>query len=122
MSRKLILSIALAAFIPLGVRSAELTNVNGQVFVNKGFGYEPVGSSLQVSPGDRIRTREGGAQIVYKNGYVQTIEQGQIGLILANPPGAESANLNSGTAPNASGVPLRPSVQTLSVAPRPLGP
>jgi hypothetical protein len=48
----------------------------------------------KVSPGDRIRTGNGSANIVYENGYAQKVGPNQVVAVQHTPPqpGSESAS------------------------------
>ncbi len=85
MFRAIVTSLALVAIVSSSAQSAQLINIQGDVLVNKGDGYKPVIYNVVVSPGDRVLVVEGSVEIVYENGFIQTLGHGQVALVVANP-------------------------------------
>jgi hypothetical protein len=68
--------------------AAHLKNVSGEVLVNRGQGYQPVTEGVDVHPGDRVRVVIGSTDVVYWNGTAVHVGNGEIVLVLTEPPGA----------------------------------
>jgi hypothetical protein len=45
---------------------------------------------MQLSPGDRIRVTAGCAKVVYDNGYLSKLCQGQMTVVAYNPPAPQA--------------------------------
>jgi hypothetical protein len=66
----------------LGTCSADLSAVQGAVFVNNAAVTEP----QPLAAGDRVRVASGFAKIVYCNGAIVELAEGQAVAVLASPP------------------------------------
>ncbi len=86
MFRVVALSLPLAASIAVGAWATQLSNVQGDVLVNKGDGFTPARNNLPLVPGTRIQVLEGSAQVEYGNGYVASLGPHQMMIVLINPP------------------------------------
>jgi hypothetical protein len=81
--------IAVVLFVSLaasGAQAALLTNVQGMVTVNHGYGYEPAGDGRMIGPGDRVHAGEGSADIVYENGSTVKVRSGQTVIVRSTAP------------------------------------
>lgn len=67
----------------LGASMADLTDVQGSVFVNN----SAVTGNTKLSAGDRVRSVTGSARIIYGNGAAVEVAAGQTVAVLAHPPG-----------------------------------
>jgi hypothetical protein len=67
-------------------RAGHLANVQGKVLLNRGQGFQPVRGDVDVSPGDRVRAVGGSAEIVYWNGTIVPVQNGQMVVVLSNDP------------------------------------
>jgi hypothetical protein len=86
MLRKPIAIMLSATLAVSGAQAAVLTNIQGTVTVNHGYGYEPAGVGGPVGPGDRVHAGEGSAAIVYENGSTVNVGPGQTVIVLSTPP------------------------------------
>jgi hypothetical protein len=93
-ARALITAAVAATLFATYAQAATLTNVEGAVSVSHGGAYAPAAMGAKVSPGDRIRTGKGSANIVYENGYAQRVGPNQVVAVQHTPPqpGSESAS------------------------------
>ena len=101
--------LSIACSMAVGAWSAQaatLTNTEGAVSVNRGYGFQQVVAGLQVNPGDRVRTGEGATDIVYENGCAARVGPHQLTVVLSNPPacGAGAAFEDSSTIPLVAGL------------------
>jgi hypothetical protein len=86
MLRKPIAIVLSATLAVSGAQAALLTNIQGTVTVNHGYGYEPAGVGGPVGPGDRVHVGEGSAAIVYENGAAVKVGPGQTVIVLSTAP------------------------------------
>jgi hypothetical protein len=86
MFRKPIAVVLIASLAASGAQAALLTNVQGMVTVNHGYGYQPAGVGGQMGPGDRVHAGEGSADIVYENGCTVKVGSGQTAIVLGTAP------------------------------------
>ena len=86
MLRKPIAIALIASLAVSGAQAALLTNVQGTVTVNHGYGYEPAGVGGPVGPGDRVHAGEGSADIVYENGSAVNVGSGQTVIVQSTTP------------------------------------
>ena len=86
MLRKPIAIALIASLAVSGAQAALLTNIQGMVTVNHGYGYEPAGAGGRVGPGDRVHAGEGSADIVYENGSTVNVGAGQTVIVLSTAP------------------------------------
>ena len=77
MVRKTILIALIASLAATGAQAALLTNVQGAVTVDRGYGNAPAGTGSVIAPGERVRAGEGSADIVYDNGCIVKVDRGQ---------------------------------------------
>ena len=92
MVRKTISIALIASLAATGAQAALLTNVQGAVTVNRGYGYGPAGTGGVITPGDRVRAPEGSADIVYDNGCIVRVDPGQTVIVLSPPPACHIAS------------------------------
>jgi hypothetical protein len=86
MLRKPIAILLSASLAVSGAQAAMLTNIQGMVTVNHGYGYEPAGVGGPVGPGDRVHVGEGSAAIIYENGSTVNVGPGQTVIVLSTAP------------------------------------
>ena len=86
MLRKSISIALIASLAATGAQAALLTNVQGAVTVDRGYGYAPAGSGSVIAPGDRVRAGEGSADIVYENGCTVKVDPGHTVIVLGSAP------------------------------------
>ena len=86
MLRKPIAIVLIASLAVSGAQAALLTNIQGTVTVNHGYGYERAGVGGRVGPGDRVHVGEGSADIVYENGSTVNVGSGQTVIVLSTAP------------------------------------
>ncbi len=86
MFREVALSLALVVFAASSAGATRLANVQGDVLINKGDGFTPASNNLLLLPGNQIQVLEGSAQIVYDNGYVESMGPHQLAIVLIEPP------------------------------------
>jgi hypothetical protein len=91
MVRKSLLFTVIAALTASSAQAAMLTNIQGGVSINAGGGYQPVAGPAAVVPGERIRTGDGSADIVYDNGQTVHVGPNQVVLVSNLPPSAGPA-------------------------------
>ena len=98
MFRKPIAVVLIASLAAGGAQAALLTNVQGMVTVNHGYGYEPAGVGGPVGPGDRVHVGEGSADIVYENGSTVNVRSGQTVIVQSTAPantvGSQTPDIN----------------------------
>jgi hypothetical protein len=92
MFRRIVSCIAVLVFATAS-EAAQLAAVEGAVFVDYGVGFKPVAGGAVVTAGNRVRTGDGTAQIVYDNGCTAYIGRNQAALVLATPPNCSSQSL-----------------------------
>jgi hypothetical protein len=89
MGRKLILSISVLALIA-GQAEAAVLQLDGAASVDRGSGFAPASNNTQLRPGDRVRVTDGCARVVYDNGYLSKLCQGQMIVVAYDPPAPQS--------------------------------
>jgi len=83
-------------------QAALLTNVSGDVFVNRGQGFVAIAAPTTLEEGDRVRTSAGGsAQVVYNENCAVSLSAGQA-FVVRNP----SAICNQPASNNAANNPF----------------
>ena len=93
MVRKLISIAIIAGLITTNAEAALLTNIQGSVFLNHGDGFQPAAGGAVIIPGDRVRTGEGSADIVYDNGCAVKIGPRQMVAVLVAAPECKGGGL-----------------------------
>ena len=87
MLRRIVAAISAFALFAASAQAAVLTNIQGQVSVNTGQGFKPAGPTVDVKPGDRIMTGQGGtAQIDYSETCITSVAADTVVIVQANPP------------------------------------
>jgi hypothetical protein len=86
MYRNSILALVFTCTIAPAAQAARLTEVEGNVLVNKGDGFWEVNGATAVSAGDRVLVRgKGAAKIDYGNGCVKKISANQSTVVTSKP-------------------------------------
>lgn len=106
MVRKSLIFTVVAALTASSAQAAMLTNIQGGVSINAGGGYQPVAGPATVVPGERIRTGDGSADIVYDNGQTVHVGPNQVVLVSNLPPSAGPAPDTGGGLKDDTGIPL----------------
>ncbi len=89
-----------------------LANFEGAVSINRGDGFMPAAIGSALAPGDRVRTANGSADIVYENGCSAKVGPHQVAVVLSDaPPCTKVGGLKDGVAV----VPVESSVDPLIV-------
>lgn len=86
---KLRLGVALLACLSFAEQgfAATLQPMGGEVFVNRGHGYDLVTQPIQVNPGDAVMVNPNGhASIVYNDACNVSVQPGVVSTITPNPP------------------------------------
>jgi hypothetical protein len=79
--------IAIAtALLGWSAQAATLTNIEGVVFINQGYGFHQAATGTELNAGDRVRAKAGSADIVYANGCSSRVGQDQMAVVLSTPP------------------------------------
>ncbi len=74
------------ALLAWSAQAATLTNVEGAVSINQGFGEQQGVTGVALNPGDRVKVGEGSADIIYVNGCSTRVGPNQTAAVLSNPP------------------------------------
>ncbi len=69
-----------------GQAQAAVLQVDGLASVDAGKGFTPATSNTQVNPGDRVRAAKGCTLIVYNTGYESKVCDGQMAVVVSEPP------------------------------------
>ncbi len=86
MYRNSTLAVVITCTIASAAHAARLTEVDGNVLVNKGEGFLEVNGATAVSAGDRILVRgKGTAKIDYGDGCVKKISANQTAVVTSKP-------------------------------------
>lgn len=77
--------------------AATLSGVNGNVFINRGQGFEAAQNGATVNPGDIVMAREGAsANVVFPDGTSLAVEAGK-SLTVGTTAGVVGGGLTTGT-------------------------
>jgi len=86
MYRHSILAVVFTCTFTPALQAARLTEVEGNVLVNKGDGFWEVNGATAVSAGDRVLVRgKGAAKIDYGNGCMKKISANQTTVVTSKP-------------------------------------
>jgi len=96
MPRTLISAAVVSALLATSAQAAVLANVDGAVSVNDGGGFQPATEGAVLAAGERIRTGNGSAEIVYDNGCSMKVGPQQAVAVLSSPPPCNGASLKDG--------------------------
>ena len=81
--------VAVSIVIAFSAQAAKLQDVDGNVKVNKGQGYQVARSGMKVNPGDKILVGEDAyAEIAYTNGQIVPVTSGEVFTVSAAPVAA----------------------------------
>ena len=94
--RPLISAIMIAALVTTNAEAAVLSSLDGAVTVNSGNGFQPASIGSSLAPGDRVRTNEGSANILYDNGCTTTVGPQQVAIVYWQPPVCHVGGLKDG--------------------------
>jgi hypothetical protein len=86
MIRGMLTLLSISALLTASAEAALLSNVQGDVTINRGDGFKPASGGAVVSPGDRIRVASGSADIVYENGCAVKVAGGQVVAVQYSGP------------------------------------
>ena len=101
--RAFISAVVIAALFATNAEAAVLANVEGAVSVNYGSGFQPAPPGSPLSPGDRVRTGNGSADIVYDNGCSVRLGPQQAVVVFSAPPPCNGGGLKDGVAVEPAG-------------------
>ena len=101
--RAFISTAVIAALFATNAQAAELSNIEGVVSVNSGNGFHPASIGSSLTPGDRVRTDNGSADIVYGNGCSTRVGPQQVAVVLSAPPPCNGGGLKDGVAVEPAG-------------------
>ena len=80
------LAVLAALGSSVAAEAATVDNVAGIVSLNKGSGYQRVGSGAMAAPGDIVMTSaNGSAQIIYSNGCVEDVGPNSVVAVSEGP-------------------------------------
>lgn len=86
--------------------AAVLSKVDGSVFVDHGNGYGPSANGALLTPGDRVRTGDGSAEILYENSCAVKIGPNAVLVVLSSPPTCAGSYQDATTDLSSRFVPL----------------
>ncbi len=101
MVRNWVLIASMIALLTTQTQAA-IVQLEGSAFVDKGQGFARATNNMQLNPGDRIRAGDGCALIVYRTGYQAKVCDGQMAVVLSEPPSPVGAGSLNGEAMYAS--------------------
>ena len=111
--RPLISAAMIAALVTTNAQAAVLSSLDGVVSVNQGNGFRPASIGSSLAPGDRVRTGEGSANILYDNGCATTVGPKQVAIVYSEPPVCNVGGLKDG--PMVAPVAPEPGVSPLLI-------
>lgn len=82
--------------VTTSAQAAVLSSPDGAVSVNSGNGFKPASIGSSLAPGDRVRTDEGSANILYNNGCTTTVGPQQVAVVYPEPPICHVGGLKDG--------------------------
>lgn len=85
MFRKFGISASILALLAVQTQAAVL-QLEGLASVDSGRGFVPAASNMQLNPGDRVRAANGCALIVYNTGSQAKVCDGQMAVVVSEPP------------------------------------
>ncbi len=85
MFRQSVLAASIFALLTVQAEGAVL-QLEGMASVNSGRGFTLATNNMQLNPGDRVRAAQGCALIVYQTGYQSKVCNGQMAVVVAEPP------------------------------------
>jgi hypothetical protein len=85
MLRSLVFSASMFTLLMAQAQAATL-QLEGLASVDAGRGFAPATNNMLLNPGDRIRAGKGCALIVYNTGYLSKVCNGQMAVVLSDPP------------------------------------
>jgi len=91
-----LISAAVIVALFTNAQAAELSNIEGVVSVNSGNGFHPASIGSSLAPGDRVRTSEGSANILYDNGCSTKVGPQQVAIVYSEPPACNVGGLKDG--------------------------
>ena len=83
--RRSFLKASLLTFLITQSQAATL-EIQGSASVDKGAGFIPASSNMQLDGGDRVRAIKGCTKIIYNNGYRTKVCNGQLAVVFSTPP------------------------------------
>ena len=96
--RQILTALIMMSFLAANAHAAQLTNIQGQVFVNRGDGFKQVTGPTQVNPGDRVLAGANGkAQVFYDGSCFNNVGAGQAIIIPQGQPCAPAAEQTATT-------------------------
>jgi hypothetical protein len=86
----------IVGLLTANAQATVVSGLEGVVSVNRGDGFKPASIGLPLEPGDRIRTGEGSANILYDNGCATKIGPQQVAIVYSEPPVCNGGGLKDG--------------------------
>jgi hypothetical protein len=96
LARPLISAAVIVGLLTANAQATVVSSLEGVVSVNRGNGFKPASIGLPLEPGDRIRTGEGSANILYDNGCATKIGPQQVAIVYSEPPVCNGGGLKDG--------------------------
>ena len=96
LARPLISAAVIVGLLAANAQATVVSSLEGVVSVNRGNGFKPASIGLPLEPGDRIRTGEGSANILYDNGCATKIGPQQVAIVYSEPPVCNGGGLKDG--------------------------
>ena len=96
LARPLISAAVIVGLLAANAQATVVSSLEGVVSVNRGNGFKPASIGLPLEPGDRIRTGEGSANILYDNGCATKIGPQQVAIVYSEPPVCNGGSLKDG--------------------------
>jgi hypothetical protein len=90
-------SIAASFLIASAPSFAATVTPSGQVFIDRGQGYQQISGPTEAKSGDVVMAMAGGnATITYENGCQQAVDVGAVGIVSEVPPCLTDAPVSPG--------------------------
>src|SRR5271166_2615052 len=96
LARPLISAAVIVGLVATSAQATVLSSLDGAVSVNRGNGFTPASIGSPLAPGDRVRTGEGSANILYDNGCATKIGPQEVAIVYSEPPLCNGGGLKDG--------------------------
>ena len=96
LARPLISAAVIVGLVTTSAQATVVSSLDGVVSVNRGDGFRPASIGLPLEPGDRIRTGEGSANILYDNGCATKVGPQEVAIVYSEPPVCNGGGLKDG--------------------------
>ena len=95
-SRAIVSATLVAACLITNAQATVLSSIEGAVSVNSGNGFQPASIGSALAPGDRVRTGDGSASILYDNGCSTKVGPQKVTIVFSEPPACNVGGLKDG--------------------------